>query len=322
MFCNNINSQYFDQEKILKKKIREIHNILKSLPKGTDQIVYDELNGNLDSMKTCLKDLHNSIEYQLEKSFAYSQMTSAFEETIKFFNSCKCCDRHQCNKPSCLDSEIKFQLNECNLCYNEFPNHKSFCCHNNKCKKFFCKECLDKYNTMSKTPKQCPYCQVSFIDNHSKTFTTSYESWCRLKESTCRCGCRKYARKIVKLWKKVSEKKNLSVVDCHDNIDFINGLLNQYYCCDIPTGIFHYISYEKFLLYQKKRFDSLPSDTIITIGQMKKYELIINHKIYSKPNWYNVCKKNMVEIIRKNPYMTLSDYIENIEIFFKPFLAF
>ena len=70
----------------------------------------DQLNGQLDSMNTRAEDLHNSIEYQLEKSFAYSQMTSAFEETIKFFNSCKCCDRHQCNKLSCLDSEIKYHL--------------------------------------------------------------------------------------------------------------------------------------------------------------------------------------------------------------------
>ena len=279
MFRMTINSEYCNKVNNIERKIREINDILRSLPNGTDQIVYDQLNGQLDSMKTCLKDLHNSIEYQLEKSFAYSQMKSAFEETIKFFNSCKCCDRHQCNKPSCLDSEIKFQLNECNLCYNEFQNHESSCCRNKKCKKFFCEECLDKYDTMSNTPDKCPYCQVSFSRNWQKeSFTTPYESWCRLKQSTCRCGCRQYARKIVQLWRKVS-KKNLSVIDCHDNINLINNSLNQYYCCDIPMGIADHISYDKFVLYQKKRFKSLPSDTNITIGQMKKYRLKQSAKV-------------------------------------------
>lgn len=321
-------SYYSDKENVLKNKIDDIKMSLRSLPKGTDPMAYDQLNGELDSLKTQLKDLRNSIGYNLEESLRYGHMQHAFEEAIEFFNSCKCCDRHQCNKPSCSSSNIRYQLNECELCADKFPNHKSYCCLNPNCGKFFCRECLDKYDNTSNNSNKCPYCRIPFtyshmIICHKTLFAKKYNSWNRLDKNACRCGCRRYARKLLRLRIKASKKKNLSVIDCQHYIGLINDMLDLYYTRDIPMRLSKYISFEKFVDYQKRRFESLSPDTKITIGQMRKYKLIMNHEIScGGKRWNDELWKHVTKIIRENPYMTLSDYIQNIEMFFEPFLAF
>ena len=301
------------------------------LPHNTSHSVFEQLDGMMDVVKNNINVIKNSLEYRNQLSKSASDFQIAIDEAIAFFARCKCCERHCSHIPTLKEENVgdTLQTNTCELCCREkMFNRHTFVCRNEKCSKTFCKECLKKYNETLRS-NRCPYCCVEFRGD----FTDSMCSFNRLHPNDCRCGCRHYSRKVLRMYKHVSKKKNISVNDYSYFINKINYYYEKYYE-DIQSELFIHTNFENFRKYQKDIYDSLPSDAKITKTQIDRYMKLFSETPdnvtidYSgsfmkwDENMLDILYYHICKVVQDNPYMTLSDYFQDMKKIFEPVSIF